>query len=382
MLRDPLVGLEPVTAADTAGLKFEGSIDCCHPREPSFWGNVRANAAQIEQLVTQNRELYQRYLALFDLPGYYETARPSYMAPLYRVPTAVQSLFLASTSLQMQSGDDARTQAALKSLHQDITLWHRILTGEGTLISKMLAVAFLQTDFLILADMITDPRTAIPQNMDEFLPQFELSDWNIRHTFAAEFRVITSFYRQAQALADIHWQPPDTSSAQRVWNRLSSQFFKLNATENLEAKLMSDLAGLATLDPANFSTEQARYRKWQQVNSNFVSVRTLYNPVGKMLVALAVPAYKNYPLRPYDAAALQRLVRLSFEIRRQRIAPTAVAEFMKLHPEWSTHPADGRSFVWNASTGEIAIQPVAEQTAYRVFSVQIWKAATPMAPAD
>jgi len=289
-------------------------------------------------------------------------------------PTQVRNLFLASTSLQMQSGDDAQTQAALKSLHQDIELWHRMLTSESTLISRMLAVSFLQTDFSILSDMIADPRAAIPQNMDEFLPQFELSDWNISNAFAAEFRVITFFYRQAQALADNHWQPPDTSSVQRVWNRISSQYFKINATENLHAKLMSDLAGLATLDPANFSTEQARYRKWEQVNSDYFSIRTLYNPVGKTLIALAVPAYKNYVLRPYDAAALQRLVRLSFEIRRQRIAPSAVAEFMKLHPEWSTHPADGRSFVWNAGTGEIAIRPVAQQPADRGFSVQIWKA--------
>jgi len=74
-----------------------------------------------------------------------------------------------------------------------------------------------------------------------------------------------------------------------------------------------------------------------------------------------------------DAAALQRLVRLSIEIRRQRIAPSEIAGFMKLHPEWATHPADGRSFVWKPSSGEIAIQPVAQQPADRRFSVQIWK---------
>jgi len=377
MLRDPTSGLASLPAADPAGLKFEGSIDCCGPREPSFWGSLRANAAQIEQLVTQNRELYQRYLALFDLPGYYETARPSYMVPLYRVPTAVQNLFLASTSLQMQSGDDAQTQAALKRLHQDIHLWHRMLTGEGVLISKMLAVAFLQTDFLILADMIADPRAAIPQSMDQLLPQFELSDWNVSNAFAAEFRVHSFWYRQTRALTDNPWQPPDTSSAQRVWNRISTpiqgQFFKLNATENLDARLMNELAEFAALDPSTFSTEQARYRKWQRVNTDFFSVRTVYNPIGKILAALAAPAYENFLLRPYDAAALQRLVRLSFEIRRQRIAPSVVPQFMKLHPEWSRHPADGRSFVWTASTGEIAIQPVAEE-GNRRFSVQIWKA--------
>jgi hypothetical protein len=86
-----------------------------------------------------------------------------------------------------------------------------------------------------------------------------------------------------------------------------------------------------------------------------------------------MPAYNDYLLRPYDAAALQRLVRLSFEIRRQHIAPSAVDAFMKLHPEWATHPADGRSFVWKPTVNEIAIQPVARQPEGRRFSVRVWQ---------
>ena len=379
MLRDPLLGLETLAGSDPQRLKFEGSIDCCRPREASFWGSVHANGTKIEQLIDQNRELYQRYLALFDLPGYYETARPSPAAPLYVVPTEVRNLFLASVSLRLQSGDELQIQSALKSLRQDIDLWHRMLIGEGMLISKMLAVSFLQTDSLILSDMIADPRAAIPQNMDEYLPQFDLRDWNIGNAFAAEFRLHTFIYRQTQALADNHWQPPDStgSSAWRIWNRILSpiegHFFKINATENLDAKVMSELGGFAAVAPSTFATDQAQLKKWEQTNSDFMSVRTIYNPIGKILVAIAAPAYENYIVRPYDAAALQRLARLSFEIRRQRIAPSEITGFMKLHPEWSTHPADGRPFVWKPTTGEIAIQPVAQQPADRRFSVQIWE---------
>ncbi len=379
MLRDPLLGLETLAGSDPQRLKFEGSIDCCRPREVSFWSSLRANGPKIEQLIDQNRELYQRYLALFDLSGYYETAQPSATAPIYMVPTDVRNLFLASVSLQLQSGDELQKQSALKSLRQDIDLWHRMLIGEGTLISKMLAVSFLQTDFLILADMIADPRAAIPENMNEHLPQFDLSDWNIRNAFAAEFRLHTFIYRQTQTLADNHWQPPDGmgSSAWRMWNRILSpiegHFFKINATENLDAKVMSELGGFAALAPSTFATDQAKLKKWEQKNADIVSVHTIYNPIGRILVAIAAPAYENYIVRPYDAAALQRLVRLSFEIRRQRIAPSEITGFMKLHPEWSTHPADGRSFVWKQAAGEIAIQPVAKQQADRRFSVQIWR---------
>jgi hypothetical protein len=377
MLGNPLLGVE--TPTDPTRLKFEGSMDCCRPYEASFWESVRANGSQIQRLMGQNQELYQRYLALFDLPGYYETIRPSVAAPFYFVPSQLRNLFLAGVSMRLQSGDDAKTQAALENLRQDIDLWHRMLTGEGNLISKMIAVSFLQADSLILSDMIADPRVAIPQHMDYYLPQFDLMDWNISNAFAAEFRVHAYLHRQMQALIDNHWQPPDSmgSSASRLWYRVSSpiagQFYKINATDNLDAKVMNELAGLAALDPSTFSMNQARFKKWAEKNLDFKSVRTIYNPIGKMLVAIAAPAYENYPFRPYDAAALQRLVRLSFEIRRQRIVPAAIAGFMKLHPEWSTHPADGRAFVWKQTTGEIAIQPVAQQSSYRRFSVHIWR---------
>jgi hypothetical protein len=377
MLLDPMLGLEVLTADDPLRLKFNGSMDFCRPREASFWQSVHANAPKIKQLVDQNRELYQRYLALLDLPGYYETARPTHLSPLYLAPSDVRNLFLASVSLQLQAGDDAQVKAALKSLRRDVEFWHRMITGEGTLISKMIAVASLQTDSLVLSDMIADPRTAIPQNMDEFLPQFDVSDWNISNAFTAEFRVHEFMYRQVRALSDGHWQPPDSSRAARVWIRISSpiegQFFKLNATENLSAKAMNELAGFAALDPSTFAMEQARIKKWEQDYADFFSVRTVYNPVGKVLVAIATPFYTDYVFRPYDAAALQRLVRLSFEIRRQRISPSAIPGFMKIHPEWSTHPADGRPFVWKPVTGEIAIRPIAKQPADRRFSVQVWR---------
>lgn len=379
MLNDPLALIKRLPVPDLAGLKFAGSTDLPSPWKPSFWRSVQDNKPAIEQLLERNRELYERYTALFGMPGYYETARPSYAAPIYIVPGEVRSLFLANVALQLQAKDGARVQAGLKSLRQDMELWRRMLTGDGTLLSKMVAVAFLQKDSLVLSDMIADPGTGVPQNMAEFLPEFASSDWDISNAFAAEFRAELSIYQHAQALSDAHWQSPDATDAWRLWSRLLSpiegQFFKINATKNLAAGLMNELARCAAPDPSTFATNQARLIKWQEGNANLRSIRTVYNPIGKILIAIAAPAYNNYPLRPYDAAALQRLVRLSWEIRQQQIPPSAVGAFMKRHPEWSTHPADGRPFLWKPATNEIAIQPVAQQPADRRISVQLWRPA-------
>ena len=98
-----------------------------------------------------------------------------------------------------------------------------------------------------------------------------------------------------------------------------------------------------------------------------------YNPLGKILVAISRAAYDNYPPRVWDAAALQRLVRLSYQIRRERIDAAAIPAYLKQHPEWSTHPADGRPFLWDAAKGELRVQTVAQQPQERRFSIPVWR---------
>jgi hypothetical protein len=292
----------------------------------------------------------------------------------------IRNLFLAKFALEMQKGDEMRRQAALTVLRKDMDLWRRMLGGEGTLISKMLAVAYLQNDYLVFSDMIADPNTPIPDNIVLFLSEPTLSDWNIGKVFASEFRFHSFIYRQNEALSVAGWQPPDrpNSSLWRWFNRvflnpIGRCFFKLNATENLDARLMNELAGFAAIDPSTFTAQRVQYKKWESENADFVRPGLIYNPIGKILVAIGAPAYTDYPLRPYDAAALERLVRLSLEIRRSQIATSAIPVFMKQHPEWSTHPADGGSFSWDPISSEVAIHPVAKQASDRRFSVQIWR---------
>lgn len=371
---DPTAAMNMLLEADKAGLQFEGKLDCCHPKDRSFWEQVRANATQIKQLVGQNRELYERYLALFRLPGYYETAHPTYLAPIYLPPTPLRSLFVASVAAQLQSGDEAQTQAALTILRQDTELWHRVLAGEGTVIVKIVAIAYLQADFLVLADMIADSKTTIPSNMTDVVSELGLSQWSIDRSFASEFRVHTVMFRQIN-----DWQRPDIADSafcrwcRRTMNSINRVFFKFNATENLYARFVDELERFSELSPPTFSTKKKRLEDWARSNANPISIRMIYNPLGRTLVGMSQPIYEDYVLRACDASAVQRLVRLSFEIRRQQITPDTVDAFIKLHPEWSTHPADGRAFLWNPTAGEIAVQTVAQKDANSRSSIPIWR---------
>jgi hypothetical protein len=60
------------------------------------------------------------------------------------------------------------------------------------------------------------------------------------------------------------------------------------------------------------------------------------------------------------------LVRPSI-LRKMGIVPTTGAGTQ--HPEWSTHPIDGKPFRWSPATGELAVNTVGTHPYGRRFSV-------------
>ena len=378
VLHDPSAqAIDSLTLKDPRALGFQGQAEFVQPLSGSVWDEVPPHREQIAALAVQNGELYQRYLALYRLPGYFETARPSYLAPAVFVPTEVRYLFLEATVLRLRGGSAREQRAALDDLIADVGLWRRVLTGQGLLISKMLALAYLESDYLVLADMIADAHSAVPSGPDDAdnaAPLFALRDFDLGSAFAAEFRVQASLLEQTQYLYTIGWNPAPARTAaprgltDRLGAEISGHFFKLNATVNLFAEQAGRLMDV-TPGPGVVAAD----RKLAESSLSAWSLVGAYNPIGKLLAGIAAPTGVTYPLRAWDAAALQRLVRAGYEIRRQRVAPAEIPAFLTRHPEWSTHPGDGRPFLWLPESAEIHVQTIGEQPRGRRFHIRVWQ---------
>jgi len=373
--------LDSLTSRDPGQLLFVGQADFVHPLSDSVWNEVAAHRADIEALLARNAELCQRYQALARLPGYFETARPSYLAPPVYVPTEVRYLFLEATALRLRSGSAGEQREALSELSADIALWRRVLTGEGLLVSKMLSLAYLQSDLLLLADLIADPHAEVPVgegDAERVAPLFADGDFALATAFAAEFRVQVSLLEQTQYLYTIGWSPQpaggniERSGLDRLGSAVSGHFFKLNATVNLFAQQVQRLDSIAP-GPQVAATD----RKLAQTSATAWSAVGVYNPIGKLLAGLAAPLGVNYPLRAWDVAALQRLVRAGYEIRRRQTPKADIPAFLEQHPEWARHPGDGRPFLWDPEALEIRVQTIGEQPAGRRFSIRVWQGAAP-----
>jgi hypothetical protein len=313
------------------------------------------------------------------LKGYYETATPSYYFMTSYVPSSVRQLYLANIALRTRSGTRAQRNAAIADLRDDIRTWRRELTGSGSLISKMIAVANLQGDYALLADIIADRKLDLERFSTEIRSALELSEdeWKIGKLFAFEYRLNAFLWDQMRFAKGKHPMVDSASEDKGWWERfvdqVTSPFFKINATQNLDAKVKTHLQKMADADPAEFFVARDAYRNWLRDNVEF-GVHYAYNPIGKIMMGVASDVYENYSLRAYDGAAFQRLVRLGYEIRNQKVEDKSVPLFMQQHPQWASHPVDGRPFVWDENKREITVQTLGQQPKDRRFSIPVWSA--------
>ena len=288
-------------------------------------------------------------------------------------PQPVRALFLCDVANRIQTGTRQQQREALTDLEGDLQTWRTVLKGDGTLIGKMLAAAYLHGDLILLADLIEDATSdlgSLEGVLGPILVPFDPKDYRIGKAFPAEFRGTATLYKTL-TVADTAAGSPSSSWRDRTWNAIQLHFFKLNATENMSAAHAAQWAALADSEPSEFYRNRDVTRDWLKNHEPHLSLGSLYNPIGKILVAFAIPQFDSYPLRVYDVAAYQRLVYLLFQVKYQHIATADVAAFLLAHPEWSTYPVDGKPFRWNPETSELAVNTLGEHPTGQRFSVRL-----------
>lgn len=381
-LKDPGYVFQDLGGTRRTKLEFQGKVAFCRPLQASCVATVEDHKAEIERLLKVNRVLHQRYLGLHRATGYYETATPSTNVLFGYAPQPVRQLFLANIASHIKIGTLAQRQAALADLHNDIRTWRLMLTGDGMLISKMLAVANLHGDYAVLADIIADSKFDLNRHSAAIRAMLDLlvqDDWKIGKVFAQEYRLSVFLWEQLRAAraSGVSVSHDPSREDQDWWNpyleKLHYPFLKLNATQNLHARVMLQRQKAADADPKDYFAAQDSYRNWAREKVG-LGMHFVYNPIGKTILTIAEDAFHEYPLRAFDAAAFHRLVRLAFEIRSRKIEGKAVPSFIQQHPQWATHPVDGRPFIWDETKHEVAVQPLAKQPKDRRFSVPVWTA--------
>ena len=379
-LRNPEYVFPHLMERRSKRMPFQGVLGFCRPLQDSCYADVELHRDEIEASLKANRELFERYSRLRGMKGYYETGTPSFYMLVPYAPPDVRQLVLADIALRMKADSLAKQKAAFADLGDDIRTWRRMLAGSGSLISKMIAVANLQGDYALLADVIADPDAELDRFSAEIGAMLDLSsesEWKIGAIFAYEYRADAYLWDQMRAARRRSAADAPADDSYEWWelylDRIKPPFLKINATQNLHARVMMQLEKVADAAPGEYFAAWKAYQDWLGRNVQ-PGLNYVYNPTGKSLVAIGAEAYEDYPLRAYDAAAFKRLVRLGYEIRKRKIDDKAIPSFMQQHPEWATHPVDGKLFLWDGTKREIAVQTLGRQPKDRRFGIRAWSA--------
>ncbi|MBV8784909.1 MAG: hypothetical protein JOZ67_12035 [Gammaproteobacteria bacterium] len=377
-----IAGMQQILHEDDGQrLDFSGNIRFIDPNRGSVWSDAQVHRTEIDSLIAANAELYARYRALWSLGGYYEIYQSAFGVTPFYISGHIHRLFLAKAALDLR--EPAARAAALRDLNADLELWHRVLVGDGEIITKMIALAWVHGDLLLIADALADPSGPIDPNDPEVQRLVRLDApqaFSLGSAFASEYRLSARMYaemaadvaagRQPMEDAQPAWRRTVDAAAQRLW----APFFKLNDSLNRLAAGEARMAALSEPQPANFEA----LKRWQEGSLPESLSGSWYNPIGKQLVGISLAGWVDYVPRTWDAAALQRAVRCAFEIRRAGLQPEGVPAFLAKHPELSRHPVSGKPFAWDPAARRLSVPTLARHADYRPW-LPVWTGARELA---
>jgi hypothetical protein len=287
--------------------------------------HYQARLPDIRRWTDENAILLKRYRSLYAYPHFREIVQPHIQAPIFIDPAQVVNLARAKAAAQAIQGD---TNSALRSISEDIRFWRHALVETRTLIHKMIAVASVLRDARLASEIIAahkPSRTALAQARDAVQP---LTNPERRFENVYRFEFTRNKWLFSNLEMDMHRGCGEMDAIDCALQRLSGTFLlKTNATINQQYGIHKKLAQLSEL-PAPEYLKRIHDGAFT-VTDPLWSWDMAYNPFGKILVNIAVPAYYLYPARLHNLDGLLRLIALQLDIQQQGLHGHAINTYLE-----------------------------------------------------
>jgi hypothetical protein len=337
------------------------------------------NAGAIAQLTADNAELLGRYAALGRFPQVADTYRPQSIShPIIGVMPYgyAQRLLLSQRLAELDKEGGA---PALASIAADIDLQRKVLAGAGSLILKMAANAALARDYQALAEVLrrhSELAAAEAATLQRILAPLNSQELALTPALMAEFRGMAAVlddpaiadpatYQLVQTLgaaapAITAPAPPILKAA--VLDAVLAPLLKgtvavllqKNATRNFQFEVIGAYAALDSLPASGYAEAERALRARQDEGPNWT---WLYNPIGKLLMSIALPDFSNYKRRLFDTEGLRRLVVLQAQIAAQRIADADIPAFLAKSEPSLADPYTAKAMGWDAAQRALVFTP-------------------------
>ncbi len=318
------------------------------------------NKHGIEKLASANALRLERYERVLTLAGWRDLLAPRLDSP---TPDGYQTarLYLdvqASALLRAIQVDDAvALNSTIGRIHAHARFWSSVAGQADSMISAMVAAAHISQAQRLgaeLADRLRPDQLALIDGTLSALLAIDPTAIDWQGAMGGEHRLFTGTVDASVGF----WS---ALSKGEFSEALMGLFYAPQATRNLHAHLThlisQHLAAPlpqreAALEPLSRFSESLMppLSEAGQIPGYFS-----HNAVGKILTAIAVPAWKNYGDRVWDYEAIRRASKLKVRAILNNVDPDEMPAFMgaqQLVDPWTQRPFD-----WNPLRREISFAP-------------------------
>lgn len=346
-------------------LAFHKLFETCDPAKQPCLATFAQEHNAIVQSIQDNATLLQRYLELPTFVGSYNTTPPSLYAPTFLSATRdVRLLFLAHVGDKFLHGSPVERTTALRQLCDDIGVWKKTLAGHSTLISSMVATAYLHQSWALMGEIINHPKFVVAQDglvLEAALQALDMPDFSSMwgHEFRFSYQTMQNLNPHtlsaySQADTDINDAP---STVQTIKNHVLLWFYDAADTQNRSAVYFNQIIAASKLPPAQ--ALPALETISAQGDTLFEHPWTLYrNPLGQIIFAIMTPPYAAYNQRIYDVFAYQQMVLLSYQWRSQGLSPAAIEAQLQTSAPLHSHPASAAPFHYDPTRRTLRMTPL------------------------
>ena len=342
-------------AKQSETIKWRGvTKDLCGEQRDDCLSAYVRNRAQIDKLARDNRVRLARYRSLYRYKNFSETSlNRIHLNWLPNYAGAEHEAVIAQIALKAADGD---VQGALRDLTNDTEYWRRVLAGASTLISKSLASNFLSRNYALASQIVARhrDRPGVMAHLAGMLKPLTSEDKDYKKAFSGEFQWGAYMY------ATLRKQQSEYgffTSESHFWDRAaSSMLYKPNATINLQYQWVVRMQALADA-PAHLLPETV-----QQIDGEFgkftnpFRVDMVYNPVGKILVAIGASSPQSqarYISRVHNLDGYMRLLRMQLDIYVKKVPVKDIGSYLEKSPADLFDPYRNQPFRWDPDKREL-----------------------------
>lgn len=269
---------------------------------------LQQGASKLTVLISSQDRMIKRFQAIKQSKYYVEVIPPLYTMQLPRYQHLVQGSELEHIQAILDISEGRSAQGVARFI-ENAAFSRRLLRESNTLVSHMIAVVMMQRDTRILSELLTKyPTLAKPYyaQLDAVLAPISSTEFNLAKALRHERDMGLIMFSHLKYASPNELSGDKASKFNQIWIWFG---FQSNATLNDTYRLSKSLQKMANADA--FDLDQLKEAHKQQYADYFQMDHTLFikkNPVGRILVSIAVPNYGDYIERQHDLAAYITLV--------------------------------------------------------------------------